>query len=629
MIRYINNLTDNIEDAKYLIGLLKTSTIIGLDTETTGLDPFTSQVLLVQISVGGDDFVINRGGVGISFVTNLLNLINDNSILCIGHNIKFDMKMLRQDTGIWIKKVHDTMIIEAVLTSGLGGKFVSLLDLVAKYCEVYLEKETRLDFLEMNHESSFSERQITYSATDVHYLYPIYTEQMRLAKEANLEAIVDLECKVEPVVAKMEREGIILDIPYWSDLTGKAEIKLKELEIKLKELLLSSVDMSKYSNAFEFSQAVAIPVKTKKLTKELESILDPNLVMGWVVDNLNIHSHKQLLTLLNLIGIKTPDTNEKTLKKLPENKYVATILDFRDYEKRLSTYGYNVIEAVNPVTGRIHADFNQVGTASGRFSSSGGVNMQNIPTHDGYREGFVARPDYTLLAVDYSQQEYRLAGAITREPKIIEAYVNGFDMHTATAALRFNKELKDVTKDERNKGKAVNFTILYGGTEYALGKNLDIPKGEAEAILAQFLESYPVLAQFKEKAENRIAELGYSVTLMGRRRYWQALPIFATPKEIVNYENRMKREGFNHCIQGTGADVTKLAMHRLDTNNPFGDKFIPLLQVHDEVVAEVHDSIAKEAEEWMKFEMEEAFRPFLGIIPAKTDSKLSKRWTKS
>ena len=257
------------------------------------------------------------------------------------------------------------------------------------------------------------------------------------------------------------------------------------------------------------------------------------------------------------------------------------------------------------------------------------INMQNIPTHNGDREGFVAKDGYSFITCDYSQMEYRLAGAISREPKIIKAYVKGFDMHTATAALRFGKDLNDVTKEERSKGKAVNFTILYGGTEYALGKNLSIPQDEALYILSQFLQNYPVLAAHKAASENKIVELGYSITLMGRRRYWKSLGAFATPNEVNNYINRMKREGYNHIIQGTGADVTKLSMINISKNSPFGlELYHLLLQIHDELVAEVRDDIVEEAAKFMKYEMESAFQPFLGEIPALVDVKISKRWTK-
>jgi DNA polymerase-1 len=628
MIKYIQNLVQDIEEINKLIALIPTQTTIGLDTETNGLDPFINKVLLLQLKVGEDVYVLNRGQLGLKFCTNLINLINDNDITCLGHNIKFDIKMLRSDTGLWIKNVYDTMVVESVLTSGLTGKRSSLLSLVEKYCGIELEKDTQLEFVELNYETSFTERQITYAARDVLYLFDIYTEQVALAKEAKMEDIVKLESDLVPVVAKMEYEGITLDAEHWDKLTREVEKQYLLSIIKVKDLIFSHIDTSVFCNAYAFSQAVAIPVKTKKLQKALEAIVDPQCAMDWVKENYNLASHKQLPTALRLIGYDVTDTNEKTLNKLEQSDVVDAILEFRHYEKNLTTYGYNIIQAINPVTGRIHADFNQVGTATGRFSSSGGVNMQNIPTEDGYREGFIAKPGYSFIAADYSQQEYRLAGALSKEPAIINAYLAGFDMHTASAANRFGKELKDVTKEERNKGKGINFTVLYGGTEWALGRNLKVPTAEAKKILKKFFEDYPRLAAFKELIENEIVKLGYSITPMGRRRYFKPLPIFATPYEIDSFTSREKREGFNMVIQGGGADVTKIAMINADRYNPFGDKFMLLLQVHDEIVVQAHDSILVEAEAYLKKHMIDAFQPFLGVIPALVDTHISKRWEK-
>jgi len=632
MIRYIDSLvegTDSIENIKYLIGLLPTAIYIGLDTETTGLDPYTSQVLLVQIKIDDEVFVLNRGKLGVRFITNIINLINKNNIICIGHNIKFDIKMLKVDTGLLISNSYDTMIIEAVLMSGLSGKFCSLLSLVKKYCDVDLVKDARLEFLEMNHDSIFTEQQITYAATDVLYLFDIYSKQMKLLSEANLLKIAELEMDLLPVVCKMELNGILLDVEYWNNLTRSAEKNALEVAKKIKELIFKSINSSVYRNAFEFAKAVAIPVKTKKLQSILESINDPLAIMVWVNEKFNLNSHKQLLTTLNLAGIDVEDTNEKTLNKLPKSDIIDTILEYRDYEKRISTYGDNVVRAINPVTGRIHADFNQVGTSTGRFSSSGGVNMQNIPTHNGYREGFVAKPGYSFIAMDYSQCEYRLAGALSKEPLIEEAYKSGYDMHTATAAMRFNVPFNEVTKEQRYKGKTINFAVLYGTTSYGLKRNLDISLDEAEELLRNFFAGYPKLTAFKNAVESMIVKFGYSITPMGRRRYFKPMPAIATPKEVERYTAQMKREGFNMVIQGGTADVLKIAMVNIDRKNPFGDKLSILLQVHDELVAEVEDSILKEAEDFMRKEMVDAFQPFLGQIPAVADGHISKRWEKT
>ena len=628
-IHYIDDMVAQYNILKFMIQEISENKYIGIDTETTGLDPFTCQVLLIQLKVGNNVYVLNRGKLGLPLVTKLIKHIEDSGVICIGHNIKFDMKMIMVDTGIMLTHVYDTMVIEAVLTAGLGGKFCSLKELVEKYTGVILDKDTRLDFVGLTRESIFTEQQITYSAVDVLYLDDIYNKQIEESNKVGLTKIVNLECSVEPTVAQMEISGIELDVPYWNKLTDLARKEAVTLKAKLIDVLFEAIPTKKYGNAFEFSQAVSIPVKTKRLTAELEGIINPISAIGWIKENFNINSPKQLTSCLNLAGIKTTSTDEKILNKLPKNLIIDTLLEYRGYEKMISTYGDNFVASVNPVTKRIHADFNQVGTASGRFSSSGGINMQNIPTHNGYREGFVAKEGYSFVASDFSQQEYRLAGAISKEPKIIEAYVNGFDMHTATAALRFGKDMKDVTKEERNKGKGTNFTILYGGTEYALGKNLNMTQDESIKLLQQFLANYPVLAAHKEASENMIVKLGYSVTLMGRRRYWKPLGAFSTPREVDTFTNKMKREGYNHIIQGTGADVTKLSMINITKNNPFGhDKFHLILQIHDELVAEVSDDIIDDAIAFIKYEMESAFQPFLGSIPALVDTKSSKRWTK-
>ena len=626
---YIDNLTDKMDAAKLLISRIPTVKLLGLDTETTGLDPFTSKVLLLQLKVGDDIFILDRGKLGVEVISRILNLINENNVLCVGQNIKFDMKQLRQDTGIWLRNVYDTMVIEAVLTSGLGGKYVSLLELVKKYCGVDLDKESRLEFVELDYTSIFTERQLTYAATDVLYLEDIYNKQMEAAHAARLIDIVDLECKVEPVVARMEREGITLDIPYWNDLTELAKREAVELKSKLKNILFEALPSDSFANALQFAKAIAIPTPTKKLKAALESLTDPLAVMTWAMDTFNIGSHKQLLTALNLAGIETPSTDEKVLNKLPKNEIIDTILEYRGYEKMITTYGDNVVRAVNPVTGKIHADFNQVGTSTGRFSSSGGVNMQNIPTKNGYREGFISKPGYSFIAMDYSQCEYRLTGAVSREQVIIDAYKNNYDMHIATAANFFGKDQKDVTKDERSWGKTRNFEIIYGATEWGLSKSLKSSLDHAKDVLNRYWEGYPTLSSFKIAAETMIVKLGYSVTPMGRRRYFKPMPAIATPKEIDKYIAKMKREGFNMIIQGGTADVLKIAMISIDKKNPFGDRFALLLQVHDELVAEVEDSILKDAEDFMRTEMINAFQPFLGEIPAVADGFTSKRWTKS
>lgn len=630
-IHYIESISKNIDDVRNLISLISNPDIgvIFLDTETSDLDPYTSELLLLQIAHEDEIYVLHVGNVGKVFLTKIVKRINESELVCVGHNIKFDIKILKVNTNVMIKKVFDTMVAESVLNAGIGEKLYSLSSLVNRYCGALLDKETRRDFIGKTQKDSFSEQQITYSAYDVLYLKDIYTSQNTKAVEENLQKTMELEMQLLPVVANMELHGIHLDKEHWNKLTASARIQLRQFEIEVKDLIIDSINISKYKNALELADALCIrePAKTKKARAVLETIIDPGTALGWVKANFNVGSHKQLLTALNLAGIKTPNTNEKTLNKLKKNVIVDSILGYREFEKQVSTYGDNIIDLINPITGRIHTEYFQMGTQTGRFSSVK-PNMQNLPRKGGYREGFIARPGYSLISMDYSQQEYRLAGALSNDPKIIKAYVDGWDMHTATAASRFKKDLKDVTVDERNYGKTMNFAVLYGTSEYGIMRNFSISKEDALGMLSDFFSGYERLAAFKNTAEEFIIKLGYSVTPRGRKRFFKPKPVFATPRELEKFYAQIKREGFNHIIQGGGADVTKLAMVLMDKHNLFGDKFSLILQVHDEIVAEVEDSIIKEAVEFMKKHMLDAFQPLLGEISAQVDWKVGKRWGK-
>jgi DNA polymerase-1 len=346
----------------------------------------------------------------------------------------------------------------------------------------------------------------------------------------------------------------------------------------------------------------------------------------WMKQNFNVGSTYQVQAVLGLTGVHVKSTNKKVLEKLKRTEIIENLLELSESEKRISTYGRNVLEFISPVTGRIHSEFLDNGTATGRLSSGNPINLQNIPNAPGYRESFIASPEYDWLSLDYSQQEFRLAGAISGEKLIIDAYMAGADMHTATASLIYGKPLREISKQERFIGKTANFTIIYGGTEYALGKNLGLDEKTSLKILKAFNDGYPTFSKFKEYVEAKILEYGYSTTVLGRRRYNVPKPTYMNNNEYMQYSNRVKREGFNMIIQGTAADITKIAMLNISRNNPFGEKLRMLIQVHDEINLEAHKSISKDAVEFIKEEMLKAEQPFLGEIPAAVDALVGEHW---
>jgi DNA polymerase-1 len=430
-----------------------------------------------------------------------------------------------------------------------------------------------------------------------------------------------------PIVIKMELNGILLDKDKWLSLEKKAQERRIVLEDEIKRELLTIIP-SNFSNALLLAEDICIPVKTKKLSRLLESITATDYINQWIYENLNLNSNKQMLTILQkYVDSKIENTNEKTLENFKQYPIITTLLEYRECNKKITTYGEEFLKDIRPEDGRIHCEFNQLGTASGRFSSSK-PNLQNIPSEVEYRHCFVAPAGKLILSVDYSQQEYRLMGAMSGDEFIINAYKNGSDFHAISASIYYQKELKNVTKEERNFGKTLNFASGYGANKYGLAYNLKLTVDDAERYLDKVFEKLTTLSKFKEAFENQVCKKHFARTAFGRIRYWENKTLFTDGNEAYRYERKLKKEGYNHLIQGTGADITKLAMIKIDNENPFGDKLKIVLQEHDEIVCEVVEDITEEAREFVSYCMCQVFQPILGEIPAVVESVLAKEWSK-
>ena len=626
MINYIDKLSDE-KLKEFIDKLVPSSNTIYFDTETEGLDPRLNKILLAQFMIDDEIYVLNIPKLGLELLTRIAERAKESNIKIVAHNAKFDWKFIYHYTGVEWNNVYDTMNAECILNAGIGSSTYSLEDLVLTYLGEEIDKSVRESFFSGNTSIDFTEQQILYSAKDVKVLKPIHTTQIKKATDTKELRVLEVEMGIIPVVAKMEYDGVLLDQEEWLKLEKKALRKAERYKPIFKGMLLGKVDLSKYKNALEVREAFAFPKSiTKKKTAVLESITDTNAIRGWLCNNFNIGSSQQVKQAFINIGINVPNTNAKVLEAdFGSYREVQALLKIREQEKRANSFGSNIFEKIHPVTGRIHAEYLNNGAATGRMSYS----YHNIPRLKEYRNAFsIAREGWSIISADYSQAEYRLTGAISGEDAIIQAYLEGKDMHSATAAIRFKKNINDITKAERNIAKSINFLMIYGGTAWGMQWKLNVPLNEAEEIVNEFWRGYPKLAKFKEIAEKKIIERGYSVTPLGRRRYMSERPAFMDINQYASWVRRQKRELFNHIIQGGSADSVKIAMLNCYNENPFGDKFRLLQQEHDELVAEVHNSIAKDAEQFVIETMEKSFQPFLGEIPAKVDSNLLPYWTK-
>jgi len=548
--------------------------------------------------------------------------------LFIGHNLKFDLKFIYAKYGVLLKNIFDIFIAEGVLTAGLGSSFLSLNDLTNKYFGVQLEKEIRDTFIGKENDE-FSEEQIDYLINDLKYLDRIYLKQVELSKEFNLEHVLDLEMKLVPVVTMMEYLGIKIDTDTWTQTLPLLESRRDEEERNLKSYLFTYLlDRLEGKNLLEICEELSIPVKTKKAKQFLETVYDIDYIKDWLLDNINLDSPKQVLSILHLLGVEVPNTNEQTLQDYLSHDIIKMLLKYREIQKLLTTYGKNIVSKIHPLTGCLHPEFNQVGTATGRFSSSN-PNCQNIPATEEFRKMFIARPGFLILDADYNQQEYRLAGALSGDKKIINAYKAGHDIHTATASIAYKVPLEQVTKEQRTDGKKINFLTLYGGSAMKLHKVLGFNLEYAQEIIDSINTSYVTSVQFRKLFGEKTFERGYSVTAFGRRRWYEKPVIYNSVDEFKELKSRIMRQGYNALIQGTGADIVKLAMVRCFYENPFGlDKFRIILQVHDEIVFEVAEEIIDDAKDFVIKTMEEVEQKFLGEIPAVVEVKINKHWTK-
>lgn len=561
-VRYIY---PNTEQALDELVNLADSAVLAIDTETTGLDPITDRVRLVQLGVPGKPVLLLDMDTITSVSGPLNELLGSEKTLKLFHNAKFDIEFLKI-AGIDVKgPLFDTMLAELLLTSGLAGTSAKLSDMSKKYLNVELPKEQQLS----DWTGTLTQEQLEYAARDVAVLLELYTPLSIAIEESGLSRVAELEFEALPAVVALELNGIFLDTRRLEKLTAVLQSELEESVMECRELLDAGI---------------------------------------------NLDSPKQLLRALSAKGIRVDNTSASTLEKL-RNRHpeVAAILRYRRASKAISTFSNKLTDHIHPVSGRIHPSYWQIGASTGRFSCSN-PNLQQIPKEARFRDCFVPAPGNKFVIADYSQIELRVAAAISRDPVMIKAYKNNEDLHRETAAVLIGKKPSEITKEERQLAKAVNFGLLFamgarGLSNYAeSGYGVKMSVKEAQEFIERFFNHYTGLKYLKRRVG---LSSQHEVRTLSGRRY------------LLSEDTGLSVK-LNIPVQGTAADLLKIALGRLPRALEDTGAMIVAI-VHDEIILEVPESAAEKAKRILVEVMEGAGDGLMDV-PLVAEATIADSW---
>lgn len=580
-----------------VLSKLNTSQSFALDIETTGLSPFDSRILLCQIGFPDKVYVINALDVSLA---PLVPYLGSNKWRKIIQNAKFEEEFFLHYFDTRINNVFDTKIAEQLISGGaystMGGN--SLWALAQKYANRTLDKSVTMSFVKSGL-VEFSKEQLDYAAADVEVLWPILEAQEPKLEELGLAQVADIEFRLTNVVASMEHEGVPIDIEKWEAILEDYRKRHEESRLRMHELLFS--DANEQIGMFERS-------------------------------SINLNSPKQVKQAFESIGIELDATNERIIG-LIDHPAAQELLNYRSLQKVLSSYGETFLGAIHPFTRRIHPDWGQIGTDTGRFSCKS-PNLQQMPEE--FRE-CVSLKDHKIIAADYSQMELRILAELSQDPAFIDAFHTGHDLHTSTAASMFNIPIEKVTKDQRFVAKTINFGLAYGMGANKLMDILNYGKSSKEQLsyakvrelFSRYRKTYSKNTQWLMEAGQLAYRRGYSETLGGRKRFY-IRPVDGLPESERDRQiSHIKRQGANSPIQGTNADITKLAMNNLHedlTLNGYSAKII--LQVHDEIVVLAHKRAAEPVKELVKESMTKSAQVYIKSVPVVVDAYISDIWKK-
>ena len=576
---------------------IKKSSLLALDTETTGLDYMDAKLVGISLSVkSGEAAYIPLGHqqeeqLDVDVVLKKLKpILESTKIKIVGQNIKFDRNILAR-YGIQLTSFeNDTMLMSYVLNStATRHNLDALAQYYLNYKTTTFEEVAGKGVKQVTFDLVPIDQAVHYASEDADITYRLHEElKSRLAKEPVLNTLLEeIEIPLITVLSDMERAGTLVN-----EKVLKAQSK-------------------------NFSKRIT------KLETEAYELADQEFNLGSPKQLQEIFFEKLKYPILQKTPGGQPSTAENVLQQLSEDyELPKIILEHRTLSKLKSTYTDKLPSQISPSTGRIHTSFNQTGTSTGRLSSSD-PNLQNIPikTEDGrrIRQAFEAPKGYQLISADYSQIELRVIAHLSKDEGLLKAFKEGQDIHSSTASEVFGVDIKEVDLNQRRSAKAINFGLIYGISAFGLSKQLGINRNLAAEYMDIYFSRYPGVRKYMNTIKSETKKIGYVETLYGRRLY---LPEISTGNAIRR--QAAERVAINAPVQGTAADIMKKAM--LSVNDSLKEQKIDaklILQVHDELVVESHEKDTSKVKKILTDSMSKAAKL---SVPLEVEIGIGKNW---
>jgi len=566
---------------------------VGLDTETTELDPYNARLRLIQLATPQGVYIVDvnafaNGDVKRSDVLSpLRQLLSSLRPIKIAHNAKFDAKFIKHNLGVDIGGLFDTLLASQLVSAGDIEERHGLEVIAGRYLNETVDKSERLS----NWEFELSESQLQYAARDAAVLIPLREKLIEKIKANNLVRCAQLEFECVMPVVDLELAGFYMDKHRWLEQLAIVEEKRAELSNELQEMLGEGV-----------AQA---------------SLFGPPRA------NINLDSQPQVTDALNRLGIPVPDStrNWKLQPLAAQYPVVSKLLEYRTMQKALTSYGRNMIEFINPKTDRLHADFRQIGAPTGRFACTN-PNIQQVPHAVEYRRCFRGHPEGRRLVIaDYSQIELRILAEFSGDQAFIGAFNSGADLHRVTAAQVFSVTADQVSKEQRDFAKRLNFGVVYGIGAQRFSMMTGLGVSEAENVLRRYFSTYGRLEAYLRESANRAVSEKQARTASGR------LVRFNFDAADRQQVSMTQRNGKNAPIQGTSADILKRAL-RLLKDELRGSSAQIVNIIHDEIVVEVDEVEARDIAQKVERAMCAAGEEYLQTVPVKVETQIACQWAK-